>query len=473
MSNEHRIDEVTGSATTGHVWDGIRELNTPLPRWWLWTFYACIAFAVGYTMCSTRPFRCSTRRPRGLLGYSTPQRGRERACRGQGGAGRQYVATVAIAIRCRYRRRRCVDALRRRRRPAPRSWSIACSATAPAPPGRRAIPNLNDDDWLWGGTLEQIHTTITHGIRFAQDPDTRISEMPAFGDVITGGPDRSRSRLRRLPLGTVSDAALAAPGAKVFADNCAACHGDDAKATGSSARPPERRDLALRTGEKRIVAQIREPRHGVMPAWALGSARRRSRSSRSTCTRSAVENRKRGSILWPSSPGDEARLSRASICVPAIRFDLHQRGAACHAAKLRPTRGTQDASRTECRLHGKSSSCATGDTRAGQHTGRTARSRGRQRRQARQPLYAARKKIFPKRASGSFRQLQMAGHGGHARHLLGDAVDAVGPRPIRPRPGRAGRSRQPALLLLLHRDLAAGILLRRRPAGHGRASASS
>ena len=49
MSDKH-IDDVTGTETTGHEWDGIKELNTPLPRWWLWTFYACIVFALGYSV---------------------------------------------------------------------------------------------------------------------------------------------------------------------------------------------------------------------------------------------------------------------------------------------------------------------------------------------------------------------------------------------------------------------------------------
>ncbi len=47
-NEQKQIDKLTGTATTGHEWDGIHELNTPLPRWWLWTFYACILWAIGY-----------------------------------------------------------------------------------------------------------------------------------------------------------------------------------------------------------------------------------------------------------------------------------------------------------------------------------------------------------------------------------------------------------------------------------------
>ena len=62
MSDEH-FDDLTSTKTTGHEWDGIKELNTPLPRWWLWTFYACIVFAIGYTIFYPAWPLISARRP--------------------------------------------------------------------------------------------------------------------------------------------------------------------------------------------------------------------------------------------------------------------------------------------------------------------------------------------------------------------------------------------------------------------------
>src|SRR4051794_21611410 len=50
QSGHKKVDEPTGTETMGHEWDGIEELNTPLPRWWLWSFYASIAFALGYVV---------------------------------------------------------------------------------------------------------------------------------------------------------------------------------------------------------------------------------------------------------------------------------------------------------------------------------------------------------------------------------------------------------------------------------------
>ena len=88
------------------------------------------------------------------------------------------------------------------------------------------------------------------------------------------------------------------------------------------------------------------------------------------------------------------------------------------------------------------------------------------------PLYKPRTpRSIPSARTARFRRIKWAGDGGHARHLLRHALDPLGPRPVRARPGGAGRSRQPPLLLLLHRDLAAGILLRHRPAGAWRRSA--
>ncbi|TGQ54287.1 cytochrome-c oxidase, cbb3-type subunit III, partial [Mesorhizobium sp. M4B.F.Ca.ET.211.01.1.1] len=95
--------------------------------------------------------------------------------------------------------------------------------------GSKGFPNLNDDDWLWGGTTDQIQQTITHGIRFTADPDTRQSEMTAFADVLQPGQIAQVSAFVASLSGPVKDKSLIEPGAKVFADNCAACHGANAK----------------------------------------------------------------------------------------------------------------------------------------------------------------------------------------------------------------------------------------------------
>jgi len=152
---------------------------------------------------------------------------------------------------------------------------VQCHGSGAA--GSAGYPNLNDDDWLWGGSLQAIHATITHGIRFVQDPDTRVSEMPAFGadQILNGEQISATAEYVLLLAGEAHDATLADRGRPLFAENCAACHGE----TGGGGRDfgaPRLTDGIWLYGRDRrsIVAQITRPRHGVMPAWAgrLGPA---------------------------------------------------------------------------------------------------------------------------------------------------------------------------------------------------------
>ena len=135
--------------------------------------------------------------------------------------------------------------------------------------GGAGYPNLNDDDWLWGGTPEAIRQTIAHGIRFADDIDARISEMPAFGDMLDRKQITQVSAFVASLSGRASDPALAGAGKQLFADNCAACHGDSGKGN-RELGAPDLSDAIWLYGstETEIATQIRTPRHGVMPAWA-------------------------------------------------------------------------------------------------------------------------------------------------------------------------------------------------------------
>jgi cytochrome c oxidase cbb3-type subunit 3 len=135
--------------------------------------------------------------------------------------------------------------------------------------GSAGFPNLNDDDWLWGGSADAIHQTIAHGIRYAGDPETRTSEMPAFGDILDKEQIRQVSSYVASLTGTPSDAAAAAAGKQVFTDNCAACHGDDAKGNRELGAPNLADAIWLYGSSVADIArQVRAPRHGVMPAWS-------------------------------------------------------------------------------------------------------------------------------------------------------------------------------------------------------------
>ncbi|RJT40408.1 cytochrome-c oxidase, cbb3-type subunit III [Mesorhizobium waimense] len=265
MSNEH-VDEISGIATTGHEWDGIKELNNPLPRWWVITFYVTIAWAAAYTIAYPAwPMLSSA--TKGVLGFSSRNDVKKELAAAEAAKG-NYVAaieqnTVSEIV--------ANDALR--------EFAVAAGGAAfkvncvqchgSGAQGSAGFPNLNDDDWLWGGKAEQIQETIMHGIRFASDLDTRVSEMPAFGDIITPEQITQVSAYVASLSGAVKDASLVEPGARVFAENCVACHGDKAQGNRELGAPNLTDAIWLYgSGETAIAAQVRAPKHGVMPAWA-------------------------------------------------------------------------------------------------------------------------------------------------------------------------------------------------------------
>ncbi len=265
MSDKH-IDEVSGVATTGHEWDGIRELDNPMPRWWVWTFYATIVWAIGYTIAYPA-WPLLTDATKGVLGYSSRVEIRNELAAADA-AKQKYVEAVQA---------KTVSEIEA---DAPlREFAIAAGAAAfrvncvqchgSGAEGSQGYPNLNDDDWLWGGSPEQIHQTITHGIRFAADDDTHVSDMPAFGEMLEPRQIAEVSAYAASLSGsTVKDPSMVEPGRQLYADNCASCHGEDGKGNRDLGAPNLTDAIWLYgAGEEAIAAQVRSPRLGVMPAW--------------------------------------------------------------------------------------------------------------------------------------------------------------------------------------------------------------
>ncbi|MER8549316.1 cytochrome-c oxidase, cbb3-type subunit III [Mesorhizobium sp. M1169] len=264
MGSEH-IDEVSGISTTGHEWDGIKELNNPLPRWWVITFYITIVWAIGYTIAYPA-WPMLTSATRGVLGYSSRKDVKNELAAAEVAKGKYVAAIQAKTVS----EITADDTLR--------DFAVAAGGAAfkvncvqchgSGAQGSKGFPNLNDDDWLWGGNAEQIQQTIAHGIRFASDPDTRLSEMPAFGDIITTDQIKQVGAYVASLSDPVQDTSLIEPGANIFAENCAACHGENAKGNRELGAPDLTDAIWLYgSGETAIAAQVRAPRHGVMPAW--------------------------------------------------------------------------------------------------------------------------------------------------------------------------------------------------------------
>jgi cytochrome c oxidase cbb3-type subunit 3 len=267
MADDHDIDHVTGTATTGHSWDGIKELNTPLPRWWVITFYLCIVWAVGYWIVYPA-WPLLTSNTRGVLGYSS------RASLAVDLADLEKVrgdkmAALATASLADIEKDPALLALARARgKTVFGDNCAACHGTGAT--GAKGFPNLNDDDWLWGGTLEQIEQTIRYGARTG-NAKAHEGQMLAFGkdgilkrDEIVKVANYVRS-LSGLPTRQGYDATA---GAKIFAENCAACHGDNAKGNPDVGAPNLTDPIWLYgSDEATLIETISSGRAGVMPAW--------------------------------------------------------------------------------------------------------------------------------------------------------------------------------------------------------------
>jgi len=261
------IDPVTGQPTTGHSWDGIRELNRPLPRWWLWTFYATIVFSLVYVVLypAVPLLRGATG---GVLGYSTRADVEDQidlAREAQAGRLDEIANLPLEAINANADLDRFAVA---GGRSAFLVNCIQCHGTGAA--GSPGYANLNDDDWLWGGTLEDIYHSIAYGIR-SDHPDTRYSEMPPFVDMLTRPQIVAVANYVLSLSGEDHDADLAAEGKAIYDEpsNCVSCHGEGGVGDRTLGAPRLNDAIALKAGTlDAIVAQIQSPKHGVMPAWA-------------------------------------------------------------------------------------------------------------------------------------------------------------------------------------------------------------
>jgi len=262
---EKRIDEPTGTETTGHTWDGIEELNTPLPRWWLYTFYACIVFAVGYALYYPAwPGATS-----GIAGGSTlrqmvSQDITEHA-EGQSEWREKIDATPLNDITEDAQLVAFAD------RAGKAAFGVNCSQChGSGAQGFVGYPNLNDDAWLWGGSLDEIYHTIKHGVRNEDSDDARYSEMPAFGELLEKDEIADVTQYV-MSLGALEhDMVAAGRGSEVYADNCSACHGDAGEGDPEQGAPRLNDAIWLFGGDAdHIASQIAQPAHGVMPAWGL------------------------------------------------------------------------------------------------------------------------------------------------------------------------------------------------------------
>ena len=266
MSKPRDIDDVTGVETTGHEWDGIKELNKPLPRWWLLTFYACIIWAIGY-MIAYPAWPTLTGYTKGYLGYSQRQtlanevKTAERAQAGM----RELLARMPLA-----EIKGNGDLFRFATTAGAASFQTNCAPChGRGGQGFTGYPNLNDDDSLWGGTLEDINKTILYGVR-SQHKQSRQSQMPRYGvDKLLTPAQVADLAEHVLALSKqAADPAAATRGAVVFKEQCASCHGDTGRGNREQGAPNLTDGIWLYGGTREAITEsIRTGRGGDMPAW--------------------------------------------------------------------------------------------------------------------------------------------------------------------------------------------------------------
>ena len=272
MSDKH-IDEPTGTETTGHDWDGIKEINTPLPRWWLWTFYGTIVWAIAYTIAFPAwPLISSA--TSGILGYSSRADFDADLAAAKAAQGEMLtkVADTPVAEIL-----NDADLTRFATAGGKSLFKVYCSQChGTGATGSEGYPNLNDDEWVWGGSIDQIYYTIAHGARSPVDPDTHYNYMPNFladGMLTTAQIDVVARQVASL---SGMEGGVASPeGEQLFAENCASCHGESGEGMVDVGGPSLNDQVWLYQATlASLKTQIAAPRHGVMPAWGerLGDA---------------------------------------------------------------------------------------------------------------------------------------------------------------------------------------------------------
>jgi len=241
--SEPERDEITGTATTGHQWDGIKQLNTPLPRWRPWTFYVTVIWTFSF-MVLYAAVPLIAKASGGILGYSS-----------RGAVDAELAAAKAEQAGSLER----VDQASLGEIRADQELFQYAVAGA---------PNLNDDEWLRGGTPDDSYATIAHGIRYEAIDETRSSRMSAFGrDGIL-----RRDEIERVAdylLSMSGQAEAGSEGEQIYLDNCAACYGEDGGGDRLQGAPALNDAIWVHDGEhETVIETITNARFGIMPAWS-------------------------------------------------------------------------------------------------------------------------------------------------------------------------------------------------------------
>ena len=262
-----QINLVDEPDKTGHSWDGIEEYDNPMPRWWLWTLYFCCMWGFIYTLAMPAwPIYGNDGATRGFLDWSS---------RGELSKEIEEVSELRSDMNTKLVEASFDELLgnndaneyaKNAGSAVFATWCSQCHGSGAAGVQAQGYPNLLDDDWLWGGDLESIHQTITHGIRSTSE-ETRYSYMPSFDEMFT---DEELEELVNYvvsleyepEIDTESSAHIS------YLDNCSFCHGENGEGMPSEGAPSLKDAIWLYgSGYENVKKQILQPRNGVMPRW--------------------------------------------------------------------------------------------------------------------------------------------------------------------------------------------------------------
>jgi len=261
-----KSDQKQEVETTGHVWDGIEEYNNPLPRWWLWILYACIAWGIWYVIAYPA-WPMINQATAGYKGWSTRANIAVELAEAEAANAEINAKLASTELTMIAKDPELQSYAASAGNAVFKTWCAQCHGSGAA--GAKGYPNLLDNDWLWGGDVDAIHTTIRHGIRSDDDDDTRYSEMPKFGELLEQEEIAQVVNFVMSLSGTPDDASMVAPGTVVFADNCASCHADDGTGDREQGAPNLTDAIWLYGGDYDTLTQtVTNSRFGVMPPWS-------------------------------------------------------------------------------------------------------------------------------------------------------------------------------------------------------------
>jgi cytochrome c oxidase cbb3-type subunit III len=269
MAVEER-DDYTGYLTTGHEWNGIKELNTPVPRAVYFFLLIAFVFSVGYwVLMPAWPLRVSY--TKGLLGLdqrNIVQNSLKRAALGRSAWTKQIEAKSYQEIQA---DPALMNIVRQTGRTLFGDNCAVCHGLKAQ--GGHGFPNLTTTSWLWGGDPDSIAETIRVGIN-SPHPDSRTSQMPAFGhDQILQQADIDKvvAFVRSLSDSSTAEAATPADvdaGKEIFAANCVACHGEDGKGNSDVGAPNLTDKSWIYGGDAQTITNtLWNGRQGHMPSW--------------------------------------------------------------------------------------------------------------------------------------------------------------------------------------------------------------